>query len=192
MSLRRPTSNVAAAPGGDRRPDPWGPATRPASVGTSPFRFGAGAQIGSYVTVADLDSFEELKTRVLALEGKVDRALTGYKAYEVTLKELGGQYAKVTERLEGLLAGMSGFDARLSAIEHAREKESAYDQRRDAQIDRLERDVKHLEARLREHEINRQKHNHEQEDDARHQPKGFQENDQPANFRRGMRVTVGR
>jgi len=187
MSFRR----APAAASGARALDPWASAP-PVNVGTSPFRFGApGAPVGSYVTVADLDSFEELKTRVLALEGKVDRALNGYQAYEVTLKELGAQYAKVTERLEALFVSLSGFDARFSSFEAKHEKDGAYDQRRDAQIERLERDFKHLEERLREHEVNRQKHNHDgQEDDGRHQPKGFQENDQPDQFRRGMRVTV--
>ena len=137
------------------------------------------ADTGAFVSVPDTKEHEDLARRVSELEALFGRFSTGYKAFEGTyraqtaqLTEYNTRLAAVEQKCERMageiklltdkVAGMDRSDLRIETLLSNTQSE----------IDRLRSEFRRLEAMCKA----------KIEDYERYEPKGFQQNDQPARF----------
>lgn len=137
------------------------------------------AATGAFVSVPDTREHEDLARRVAELEALFGNFNTGYKAFEGTyraqtaqLTEYNTRLATVEQKCERMageiklltdkVAGMDRSDLRIETLLSNTQSE----------IDRLRAEFRRLEAMCKA----------KIEDFERYEPKGFQQNDQPARF----------
>jgi hypothetical protein len=144
------------------------------------------AATGAFVSVPDTKEHEDLARRVAELEALFGRFSTGYKSFEGTYR---AQVAQMTE-----------FNTRLAAVEQKCERMSSdiklltdkvagmdrADLRVETLLSNMQSELARLRSEMQRHQRNQAMHAHE--DDERYEPKGFQQNDQPARFMGGGRM----
>tara|TARA_B110000858_G_scaffold190169_1_gene237790 strand:- start:409 stop:873 length:465 start_codon:yes stop_codon:yes gene_type:complete len=146
----------------------------------------APVSIGAFVSVPDTKEHEDLARRVAELEALFGRFSTGYRSFEGTYR---AQVAQMTE-----------FNTRLAAVEQKCERMSSdiklltdkvagmdrADLRVETLMSNMQSELARLRSEMQRHQRNQAMHAHE--DEERYEPKGFQQNDQPARFMGGGRM----
>lgn len=137
------------------------------------------APTGAFCSVPDVNEFEKLNARVLALEAEAGTATSGYRSTDKTLQSLLAQSTDYANRLASMELTVTRLLAENKSMLNKLENYTRSDLRFGTLIENLSRKVTGLDDRIRRHEQNDDMHDY---DDNHHRPKGFQPNDQPRVF----------
>jgi len=137
------------------------------------------ASIDGFCSVPDVNEFEALDRRVIALEAQLNGTTSGYTATQKTLQSLLAQSTDFANRVQALELSVTRLLEDNKALTAKLESYTRSDLRFGTLIDQLSRTVSDLDTRMRRHERNAEMHTHDHE---RNEPKGFQPNDQPRHF----------
>ena len=104
---------------------------------------------------------------------------TGFKSLEKTVQTHLQAYTSLVARVGQMETLMGRIDGDMKALIERVDSHERADLRVEGQVGQLQTELDRISSRLARHERNEAMHSH---DDSRHEPKGFQENDQPARF----------
>lgn len=139
------------------------------------------AATGAFVSVPDTKEHEDLARRVAELEALFGRFSTGYKAFEGTYR---AQTAQMTEMNTRLAAVENKCERMAGDIKLLTDKVAGMDRadmRVETLLSNIQSEIDRLRAEFKRHAANTAIHNFNG-DTERYEPKGFQQNDQPARF----------
>lgn len=139
------------------------------------------AATGAFVSVPDTKEHEDLSRRVAELEALFGRFSTGYKAFEGTyraqtaqLTEYNTRLAAVEQKCERMAGDIKLLTDQVAGMDRA-------DRRAETLMSSLQSEMDRLRNEFQRHAANAAIHNFNG-DTERYEPKGFQQNDQPARF----------
>ena len=137
------------------------------------------AATGAFVSVPDTREHEDLARRMAELEALFGNFNTGYKAFEGTyraqtaqLTEYNSRLATVEQKCERMAGDIKLLTDKVAGIDRADLRIKGLLNDIQTEIDRLRAEFRALEAQCKA----------KMEDYERYEPKGFQQNDQPARF----------
>tara|TARA_Y100000389_G_scaffold204218_1_gene255644 strand:- start:2213 stop:2683 length:471 start_codon:yes stop_codon:yes gene_type:complete len=139
----------------------------------------APAATGAFVSVPDTKEHEDLARRVSELEALFGRFSTGYKAFESTyraqtaqLTEYNTRLAAVEQKCERMAGELAMLSEKVNGMDRADLRVETLMSNMQSEMNRMRSEVRRLAA-LCHDKLN---------DSERYEPKGFQQNDQPARF----------
>ena len=139
----------------------------------------ASASVGAFVSVPDAREHDDLASRVTALEAKLSGSTEGLSATQKTMEAHLQAYGELVNRVGQLETRVSGLAGDTKQLETEQRSHERADLRVEQTVAQLQSEIDRLSNRLNRHERNREMHDGDHE---RHEPKGFQENDQPQRF----------
>lgn len=140
----------------------------------------ATSNVGAFVSVPDTKEHEDLARRVSALESLTGQFNTSYKAFESTFRAQVSQMNEFNTRLAQIEQKVGRLEGEVKGLSDRVQSHERTDLRRESILSSMQTEFDKLRNAIRRHERNEAMHSHD--DDARHEPKGFQQNDQPARF----------
>jgi chromosome segregation ATPase len=137
------------------------------------------ASTGGFVSVPDTKEHEDLARRVAEIEALFGRFSTGYKAFEGTyraqtaqLTEYNTRLATVEQKCDQMGSQIKLLTDRVSSLDRADQRNEGTMNGLQNRLDRMEAEIRRLAALcMAKHDTT-----------ERYEPKGFQQNDQPARF----------
>ena len=155
------------------------------SVGSGLAGVSLGAATGAFCQVPDVKEWEDVDRRLTKIEGELQGKLAGYSSFQTEFKTLTVSFTQLLSRVGDVERKMQALAADVAAVKRTQEMHETTDMGRETRYQNLERMMQRLDGKLRAHAENQAMHAHD--DGERWKPKGFQENDQPAEFMGVMR-----
>jgi len=171
MSMRRQAARHEAPP------TPWS-VQGPASIGAIVPR---ATNIGAFPSVPDIAEYQSLEARVANLEATLKAQTTEHNSFRSTFQADLTQMVDVQARLGAIDITLANLSSQVKTLLRDKDMHETYELRRESRINTIEGLIQKIDQRLRMHERNTELHDHD-DDHTRHEPKGFQQNDQPARF----------
>jgi chromosome segregation ATPase len=143
------------------------------------------ASTGAFVSVPDTREHEDLARRVAELEGIFGNFSTGYKAFESTYRaqtaqmaEFNTRLAAVEQKCERMAGEIKLLTDKVAGMDRADMRAETLLSNMQSGMDRLRAEIRRIEQMCKDKGV----------DTERYEPKGFQQNDQPARFMGGGRM----
>jgi len=139
------------------------------------------ASTGAFVSVPDTKEHEDLARRVAELEALFGRFSTGYKAFEGTYRAQTAQLTEYNTRLATVEQKCERMAGDIKLLTNQVAGMDRRDSRYESLMNNIQSDIDRLRNEFQRHAANQAIHNFNG-DTERYEPKGFQQNDQPARF----------
>ena len=139
------------------------------------------AVIGAFPSVPDIAEYQSLEARVANLEATLKAQTTEHSSFKSTFQSDLAQMVEVQTRLGSLELTIANLSSQVKNLMRDKDMNETAEMRRESRINTIEGLIQKIDQRLRTHTSNAATHNFDG-DKMRHEPKGFQQNDQPARF----------
>lgn len=138
-----------------------------------------GGATGAFVSVPDVREHEDLAKRVAALEAALGGSTTGFKSLQSTMNTHLQAYGELVARVGRTEIQIGQLNETVKQLTTELRSHERADLRFEQIINNVQSELDRISNRLARHERNESIHSH---GDSRHEPEGFQENDQPTRF----------